>query len=94
MKHLLPLPPPNTTLSRLPRCSNGGTQLAILHPRKLAVYSCTSTGQGYLALSKLYEHHLDHTAFNMTLGSFGGAHSGEEGRRMVVKREGERMEGR
>jgi len=52
--------------------SNGGMQLAILHPRKLVVYNVQSMGGSYLQMNKLYEHYLEHTAANMTYGPFGG----------------------
>ncbi|KAG2452068.1 hypothetical protein HYH02_003104 [Chlamydomonas schloesseri] len=52
---------------------SGGLQLAVLHPRKLTVYSVAAQGGGaYLNLSRLYEHWLEHTAANMTYGPFGG----------------------
>ncbi|GFR41608.1 hypothetical protein Agub_g2332 [Astrephomene gubernaculifera] len=52
---------------------SGGLQLAVLHPRKLAVYGVASQGGGaFLHLSRLYEHWLEHTAANMTYGPFGG----------------------
>ncbi len=59
-------------------CRAGGIQLAVLHPRKLAVYSVTAVGGGavgasYLELKRLYEHYLEHTAANMCYGEFGGA---------------------
>jgi hypothetical protein len=46
--------------------------LAILHPRKLSVYTLQAVGNSYLQLSKLYEHALEHTAANLTCGPFGG----------------------
>eukprot|EP00742_Colponemidia_sp_Colp-10_P002939 GILJ01003136.1.p1 GENE.GILJ01003136.1~~GILJ01003136.1.p1 ORF type:complete len:868 (-),score=153.08 GILJ01003136.1:19-2622(-) len=51
--------------------------LAILHPRKLAVYQVSSVGgQGtavsYFELKIAYTHSLDRSAFNMTIGPFGG----------------------
>lgn len=52
---------------------HGGMQLAVLHPRKLVVYSVAPMGNGYLHPNKLYEHGLDHTAANMCYGPFGGA---------------------
>ncbi|XP_043972015.1 protein PTHB1 isoform X1 [Gambusia affinis] len=51
--------------------------LAVLHPRKLSVYSVTGTsgnvehGDQY-QLKLVYEHNLQRTAFNMTYGMFGG----------------------
>jgi len=53
--------------------------LAVLHPRKLAVYTVSpgggSAGQpGYYTLTKNYEHALERTAFNMVSGPFGGAY--------------------
>ncbi|XP_038138416.1 protein PTHB1 isoform X2 [Cyprinodon tularosa] len=52
--------------------------LAVLHPRKLSVYSVTGTagnvehGDQY-QLKLVYEHNLQRTACNMTYGTFGGA---------------------
>ncbi|WIA14131.1 hypothetical protein OEZ85_002674 [Tetradesmus obliquus] len=46
--------------------------LAVLHPRKLAVYALQAVGSSYLQHSKIYEHHLEHTAANMATGPFGG----------------------
>ncbi|XP_034144976.1 protein PTHB1 isoform X2 [Esox lucius] len=51
--------------------------LAVLHPRKLSVYSVSGTagnvehGAQY-QLKLIYEHNLQRTAFNMTYGTFGG----------------------
>ncbi|XP_065814165.1 protein PTHB1 isoform X1 [Labrus bergylta] len=51
--------------------------LAVLHPRKLSVYSVSGTagnvehGDQY-ALKLVYEHNLQRTACNMTYGAFGG----------------------
>uniref|UniRef100_A0A3B5L0R0 PTHB1 N-terminal domain-containing protein n=1 Tax=Xiphophorus couchianus TaxID=32473 RepID=A0A3B5L0R0_9TELE len=51
--------------------------LAVLHPRKLSVYSVTGTsgnvehGDQY-QLKLMYEHNLQRTACNMTYGTFGG----------------------
>ncbi|KAJ9513997.1 hypothetical protein QJQ45_021078 [Haematococcus lacustris] len=53
-------------------CSMEGMQLAVLHPRKLAVYLVRNMGTQYLQASKLYEHPMEHTAANMCFGSFGG----------------------
>lgn len=52
----------------------GGTSLclAVLHPRKLSVYTLQAVGSSYLQLSKLYEHALEHTAANLAYGPFGG----------------------
>mmetsp|Transcript_14226 Transcript_14226/g.38566 ORF Transcript_14226/g.38566 Transcript_14226/m.38566 type:complete len:906 (-) Transcript_14226:247-2964(-) len=52
--------------------SYGGTQLAVLHPRSLVVYNLKNVGSSFLHITKLYAHHLDHTAANMTYGPFGG----------------------
>ncbi|GFH13671.1 Bardet-biedl syndrome 9 protein, partial [Haematococcus lacustris] len=49
-----------------------GMQLAVLHPRKLAVYLVRNMGTQYLQASKLYEHPMEHTAANMCFGPFGG----------------------
>ncbi|WIA34315.1 hypothetical protein OEZ86_012654 [Tetradesmus obliquus] len=46
--------------------------LAVLHPRKLAVYALQAVGSSYLQHSKIYEHYLEHTAANMATGPFGG----------------------
>ncbi|EFJ41408.1 Bardet-Biedl syndrome 9 [Volvox carteri f. nagariensis] len=52
---------------------SGGLQLAVLHPRKLSVYSVVSQGGGsYMHLTRLYDHWLEHTAANMTYGPFNG----------------------
>lgn len=58
--------------------------LAVLHPRKIAVYELVPHGEqggraAYYELSKLYQHRLgiqgEHfTAFNMLFGPFGGVH--------------------
>jgi len=51
-------------------------QLCVLHPRKLCVYSVTSVvgsvqhGHHY-TINLMYEHKLEHTAFNFTYGKFG-----------------------
>ncbi|MEQ2182673.1 Protein PTHB1 [Goodea atripinnis] len=51
--------------------------LAVLHPRKLSVYSVSGTagnvehGDQY-QLKLVYEHNLQRTACNMTYGTFGG----------------------
>ncbi|XP_071490439.1 protein PTHB1-like [Diadema antillarum] len=51
--------------------------LAVLHPRKLAVYSVIGTtgavehGSQY-QLKLIYEHNLQRTAYNMVIGPFGG----------------------
>ncbi|KAL1781633.1 PTHB1 isoform X1 [Sigmodon hispidus] len=51
--------------------------LAVLHPRKLCVYSISGTlgnvehGNQY-QIKLMYEHHLQRTACNMTYGPFGG----------------------
>eukprot|EP00877_Chromochloris_zofingiensis_P007511 jgi/Chrzof1/3012/Cz12g08060.t1 len=49
-----------------------GLCLAVLFPRKLAVFTLQAVGSSYLQLDKLYEHYLDHTAANMAIGGFGG----------------------
>lgn len=55
----------------------GGCQLAVLHPRKLVIYSITSlsSGQGVAAvqLNKISEQVLERSAANMVSGSFGGS---------------------
>ncbi|XP_041374621.1 protein PTHB1-like [Gigantopelta aegis] len=61
------------------RFSSGSAKLylAILHPKKLAVYNVTAVsgavghGQQY-QFNLLYEHALQRTACNITFGSFGG----------------------
>ena len=60
------------------------TAIAVLHPRKLAVYTLQAVGgvgsaASYYELHKNYEHKLGvdgahFTAYNMCFGSFGGAH--------------------
>ncbi|CDQ84157.1 unnamed protein product, partial [Oncorhynchus mykiss] len=58
------------------RCSDL-LHLAVLHPRKLSVYSISGTagnvehGVQY-QLKRVYEHNLQRTACNMTYGTFGG----------------------
>eukprot|EP00878_Enallax_costatus_P045927 GHUV01055465.1.p1 GENE.GHUV01055465.1~~GHUV01055465.1.p1 ORF type:complete len:114 (-),score=15.27 GHUV01055465.1:318-659(-) len=49
-----------------------GICLAVLHPRRFAVYSLQAVGSSYLQHSKIYEHWLEHTAANMVTGGFGG----------------------
>ncbi|KAF8061317.1 bbs9 [Scenedesmus sp. PABB004] len=51
-------------------------RLAVLHPRKLAVFALRAVGGSYLQLDKLYDHALDRTAANMATGCFGGAGGG------------------
>ena len=53
--------------------------LAVLHPRKLTVYNVVQSagfGEGlqssFYSFEKKYEHHLEHTSFNMCYGPFGG----------------------
>lgn len=50
----------------------GGVQLAVLHPRKIAVYALQSVGNSFLQHQKLFEHYLEHTAANFVCGGFGG----------------------
>jgi len=57
--------------------SNGGISIAVLHPRKLAVYTLAAVGSNqnqasYFSLHKNYEHKLERTAANFVYGSFGG----------------------
>ncbi|XP_031552881.1 protein PTHB1-like [Actinia tenebrosa] len=52
-------------------------QLAVLHPRKLAVYAISSVSGAvehgtHYSLNMVYEHILERSAFNMTYGPFGG----------------------
>ena len=75
-KEVTPSTSPHTTPLHTPHCSHGGVQLAVLHPRKVVVFSATSVEGNYLQLTKMYEHGLEHTGANMTYGPFGGA-SGE-----------------
>ncbi|XP_070570389.1 protein PTHB1-like isoform X2 [Ptychodera flava] len=57
--------------------ANESIHLAILHPRKLVVYSigamtgAVEHGSQY-QLNQLYEHNLQRTSYNMTYGPFGG----------------------
>lgn len=53
-------------------CRGTSLCLAVLHPRKLSVYTLQAVGSSYLQLSKLYEHALGHTAANLAYGPFGG----------------------
>uniref|UniRef100_A0A673WXD6 Bardet-Biedl syndrome 9 n=1 Tax=Salmo trutta TaxID=8032 RepID=A0A673WXD6_SALTR len=51
--------------------------LAVLHPRKLSVYSISGTAGNVehwvqYQLKRVYEHNLQRTACNMTSGTFGG----------------------
>lgn len=50
--------------------------LAVLHPRKLVVYIVHAVGSSYLQLQRAYEHLLQHSAANMTIGPFGGTKGG------------------
>ena len=57
---------------------NDRPALAVLFPRRLAVYTVNavlaqSGNVSYLQLSMAHEHSLDRTAANMTHGAFGGA---------------------
>lgn len=58
-------------------CRLGGCQLAVLHPRKLVIYSVNSlsSGQGVAAvqLNTISEQVLERSAANMVSGSFGGS---------------------
>eukprot|EP00744_Colponema_vietnamica_P033798 GILI01056283.1.p1 GENE.GILI01056283.1~~GILI01056283.1.p1 ORF type:complete len:171 (+),score=15.28 GILI01056283.1:113-625(+) len=55
---------------------NQGLSLAVLHPRRLSVYSVTpvagSTGVSYYSLTLAYSHNFDRIAVNFTHGPFGG----------------------
>ncbi|KAK3251108.1 hypothetical protein CYMTET_39543 [Cymbomonas tetramitiformis] len=58
--------------------TNGGISLAVLHPRKLSVYTLVPVGTNqqqasYFQLQKNYEHKLERTAANFVTGPFGGA---------------------
>lgn len=59
-------------------CRSSSICLAVLHPRKLAVYALQAVGSSYLQHSKIYEHYLEHTAADMVTGPFGGI-AGEQG---------------
>lgn len=57
--------------------SSNSIGIAVLHPRKIVVYSVVtilaSGNEGsYCNLEKKYEHYLRHTAYNFTFGPFGG----------------------
>ena len=58
-------------------CRVGGRQLAVLHPRKLVIYSISSLsgGQGVAAvqLNKIWEQALERSAANMVSGNFAGS---------------------
>lgn len=58
-------------LPALPACRGTALCLAVLHPRKIAVYSLQAVGSSYLQLNKVYEHQLEHTAANLAYGPFG-----------------------
>lgn len=55
--------------------SNGGWSLAVLHPRRLVVYTLTAVGTeqqtAYFSLHKNYEHRMNRTVCNMVYGPFG-----------------------
>ncbi|XP_071942795.1 protein PTHB1-like [Antedon mediterranea] len=57
--------------------ASDGIHVAVLHPRKLAVYSLSGS-QGavehgsHYQLNLMYEHNLQRTSYNMTKGNFGG----------------------
>jgi hypothetical protein len=55
--------------------SNGGWSLAVLHPRRLVVYTLAAVGTeqqtAYFSLHKNYEHRMDRTVCNMVYGAFG-----------------------
>lgn len=55
----------------------GGRQLAVLHPRKLVIYSISSLsgGQGVAAvqLNKVWEQVLERSAANIVSGNFAGS---------------------
>ncbi len=63
-------------------CRNGGMHLAVLHPRKVVVYSAASVDGSFLQLTKLFEHGLEHTAANMAYGPFGGVSGASPARSM------------
>ena len=53
--------------------------MAVLHPRKLVVYTLMAmnvggNSVGYHELVKNYEHKLERSAFNMCSGAFGGVY--------------------
>lgn len=60
-----------------------GVALAVLHPRKMIVYTISSQGAqvaggaSYWTLNKCYEHTLERTACNMVVGPFGGVTGNE-----------------
>lgn len=63
-----------------------GLSLAVLHPRKLVVYTVSAVraanpGQGnetsYYDLKRAYQHQLDRTAYNFCFGNFGGGHAND-----------------
>lgn len=47
--------------------------LAVLHSRKLSVYTVNSTKE-FSQLNKVYEHEFNRNAYNFTSGAFGGSH--------------------
>ena len=72
-RHAQPESPPEVhVLSRL-----GGIQLAVLHPRRLVLYSMASVGTSqaaaYLEVHKLWEHQLERSAACMVCGNFGSS---------------------
>ena len=66
-----------SSLTTLLRCRLGGSQLAVLHPRALIIYSlntlASSQGVAGLQLSKVSEQSLERSAANMVCGNFGGS---------------------
>lgn len=47
--------------------------IAVLHPRKVSVYTVQTSQEATICtLERRYEHRLEHTAFNMLVGPFGG----------------------
>lgn len=52
--------------------------LAVLHPKKLSVYTIQAMGSSFLNLVKAYEHSLVHTAANLAYGPFGGDQGEQE----------------
>eukprot|EP00898_Chlorokybus_atmophyticus_P007860 jgi/Chlat1/8075/Chrsp75S07540 len=83
----LPLPILQLAVGRFSAAAPGQHALAVLHPRRLAVFALGAVGSAAssaaagqqascLALTLLYEHQLERTACNMTHGPFGGAPGG------------------
>ena len=76
LEHDLGLPIIGVEVGAFSSSRDGRTSVAVLHPRKLAVYALDDGGgapEAYHTLALEYEHRLEHTAANMCAGRFGGS---------------------